>query len=93
MPPRTASPTARRDARCHRAHSFISRRDYAPAPVDIVARWMDLVRSYPVTGQTIFDVQLVATMLAHDVRTVYTYNRVDFEAFAQITIRTPGQND
>src|SRR4051812_21054247 len=34
-----------------------------PAPVDLVDRWVQLVRQNPVTGAKVFDVQLVATML------------------------------
>lgn len=41
-------------------------------PPDIVSRWMALVRRHPlhVTNRKIFDAQLVATMLAHSVRTM-----------------------
>jgi len=60
-----------------------------PTPVDIVNRWMELARRYPVSGQLIFDLQLAATMLAYDVRRVYTYNRVDFERFEEIMVLTP----
>jgi len=64
-----------------------------PTPVDIVARWMELARRHPVAGPSIFDLQLVAVMLAYDLRTVYTYNRADFEAFTEVTVRTPGANE
>lgn len=60
-----------------------------PTPVDLVDRWMDLARRYLVSGQLIFDLQLAATMLAYDVRSVYTYNRADFERFKEITVLTP----
>jgi predicted nucleic acid-binding protein len=40
-------------------------------------------------GADIFDVQLVATMLANDVTRIYTYNRPDFERFGEVKILTP----
>ena len=52
-----------------------------------------VARRRPVAGPSIFDLQLVAAMLAYDLRTVYTYNRVDFEAFPEVTVRTPGGNE
>lgn len=60
-----------------------------PTPADLVKRWMDLVRSHPVTRQHVFDVQLVATMLGNGVRRIYTFNRGDFERFEQIDVLSP----
>ena len=60
-------------------------------PPDIVSRWMELVRRYPqhVTNRKIFDAQLVATMLAHGVRRIYTFNVCDFSPFAEIEVIEP----
>lgn len=60
-------------------------------PPDIVSRWMELVRRYPqhVTNRKIFDAQLVATMLAHGVRRIYTFNVSDFSPFAEIEVIEP----
>ncbi len=57
----------------------------------VVSRWMDLVQRYPqrVTNRKIFDAQLVATMLAHGVRRIYTFNVSDFLPFAEITVIEP----
>ncbi len=60
-----------------------------PVPTDLVSWWMDLVRRHPVTGRRLFDVVLVATMLANDVHRIYTYNRTDFERFTELTVLTP----
>lgn len=60
-----------------------------PTPADIVKRWIDLARRFPVTRQHIFDVQIVATMLGNGVRRLYTFNRADFERFDQIEVLTP----
>ena len=60
-------------------------------PPDIVPRWMELVRRYPqhVMSRKIFDAQLVATMLAHSVRRIYTFNVSDFSPFAEIEVIEP----
>jgi hypothetical protein len=50
-------------------------------PVDIVARWSDLVRQHPVRGADVFDVQIAATNLASGIGQLYTFNRDDFERF------------
>ncbi len=60
-----------------------------PLPEEAVHRWLELVRRKPVTGGMIFDLQLVATMLANGVRRIYTYNRSDFEMFAGLDVLTP----
>jgi toxin-antitoxin system PIN domain toxin len=60
-----------------------------PVPTDVVSRWIDLVRRFPVTRQRIFDLQLVATMLGNGVTRLYTFNRADFEHFPQIEVLTP----
>lgn len=59
-------------------------------PADLVERWMALVERVPVTAQSIFDYQIVAIMLFHDVRSVYTYNRSDFERFSELSVMVPG---
>lgn len=60
-------------------------------PPDIVSRRMELVRRYPqhVTNRKIFDAQLVATMLAHGVKRIYTFNVSDFSPFAEIGVIEP----
>ena len=60
-----------------------------PTPADLPARWIRLTRRVPVRGADIFDVQLVATMLANDVTRIYTYNRPDFERFGEVKVLTP----
>ncbi|MGE4090955.1 MAG: type II toxin-antitoxin system VapC family toxin [Candidatus Binatia bacterium] len=60
-----------------------------PLPLDVVDRWMALIRRHPVTRQHIFDVQLVATMLANGVTRLYTFNVKDFLAFSEITVIEP----
>jgi len=60
-----------------------------PTPAETVQGWLRLVRREPVRGGRIFDVQLVATMLANGVRRIHTFNRSDFERFSELEVLTP----
>jgi hypothetical protein len=42
-----------------------------------------------VTGGDVFDLQLVATILANDVQPIYTFNAKDFEPFPELAVVTP----
>ena len=58
-------------------------------PARAVAGWMALLERRPVTGRDVFDLQLVATMLANDIRRIYTFNKGDFEIFPELTGTAP----
>jgi uncharacterized protein len=60
-----------------------------PIPVDVVSRWVALARAHPVAGANIFDMQLVATMLANGVRRIYTFNQNHFRPFTEIEAIAP----
>jgi uncharacterized protein len=60
-----------------------------PIPARAVEGWLDLLRRRPVTGGDIFDLQLVATMLANGVPRIYTFNAEDFAAFPELAVVTP----
>jgi predicted nucleic acid-binding protein len=60
-----------------------------PIPARTVEGWLDLLRSRPVTGGEVFDLQLAATMLANGVDRIYTYNTADFEVFKELTVSEP----
>lgn len=62
-----------------------------PTPAQAVAGWMALLQRHPVTGADVFDLQLVATMQAHNVRRIYTFNTRDFEVFPELTVIAPSQ--
>ncbi len=49
-----------------------------PVPPDLTARIVALLETNPVRGARVFDVQIVATMLANGVGRIYTYNGSDF---------------
>jgi len=48
-----------------------------------VEAWLDLLSRRPVVGGAVFDLQIVAAMLANDVRPIYTFNLKDFEPFPE----------
>jgi predicted nucleic acid-binding protein len=50
---------------------------------------MALLQRHPVTGADVFDLQLVATMQAHNVQRIYTFNTADFEVFPELTVIAP----
>ena len=52
-------------------------------------RLLGLLERHPVTEQRIFDAFLVATMLDNKVRTIYTQNVKDFEAYPEIQVINP----
>ena len=58
-------------------------------PVDVVDRWIVLLRQHPARGQKIFDLQIVATMLGNGVKKIYTFNVKDFEHFSGLEIVEP----
>ncbi len=61
-----------------------------PVTARAVTALMELLRRHPVTGQEIFDLQIVATMKVHNVHRIYTFNTQDFEVFSELTIIVPG---
>ncbi|MBI3324267.1 MAG: PIN domain-containing protein [Candidatus Omnitrophica bacterium] len=48
-----------------------------------------LLRRARVSGQDVFDVFLVATMLDNDIRTIYTQNTKDFEIYHELRVINP----
>jgi hypothetical protein len=50
---------------------------------------MDLLLRHPVTGGKVFDLPMIATMLANAVKRIYTFNTGDFEIFPELTVVTP----
>ena len=63
-----------------------------PTPALAVAGWMALLQRHPVTGRSVFDLQLVATILANNVQRIYTFNTRDFAVFPELTVTTPPEN-
>ncbi len=55
----------------------------------VMEKTLDLLKRYNITKQTIFDLQLVATMLSNNVTNIYTLNQADFSKFIEIEVLTP----
>jgi len=60
-----------------------------PLAADVPRLWIGLAREHAARGPRIFDLQLVATMLANGVRRIYTYDRAHFEPFSEIEVLLP----
>jgi uncharacterized protein len=60
-----------------------------PIPAHTVEGWLGLLRSRPVMGGDVFDLQLVATMLVNGLQPIYTYNTTDIEGITGLIITTP----
>jgi predicted nucleic acid-binding protein len=60
-----------------------------PIPARAVEWWLDMLRSRPVTGGAVFDLQIASSMVANGVNRIYTFNIDDFKHFAEIEALTP----
>ena len=60
-----------------------------PIPARAVEGWMELLQRHPVTGGSVFDLQIVATMQANDIKRIYTFNTDDFEVFPELAVVAP----
>ena len=58
-------------------------------PEHAVRIWIGLLQRHPVTGSAVFDLQLVATMLANGIQRIYTFNTKDFQVFRELTVIAP----
>jgi predicted nucleic acid-binding protein len=60
-----------------------------PVPPNLVTLWLELVRRHPVTRGRIFDLQLIATMLAGGVSRIFTFDSAHFEPVEEIEVLQP----
>ena len=60
-----------------------------PSPSKVVAGWIHLLERNAVEGAGIFDLQIIATMLANGIQRIYTFNPGDFQVFAKLTVVAP----
>ncbi len=56
---------------------------------DILTRWLTLVTVHNIKGKKVHDARLVATMQAHGVTHLLTFNTDDFKGYPNITILHP----
>ena len=50
---------------------------------------LELLKRSAVTSNDVFDLQIVATMQANNIRRIYTFNTSDFQRFPELTVVTP----
>ena len=55
-------------------------------PPDLYERWLKLVDSFGVRGVQVHDARIVAVMLAHEIRTVLTFDAGDFGRYTDLDI-------
>jgi predicted nucleic acid-binding protein len=69
---------------------FCRRLTLKPVPGDVISHLLSIVSTQPRTGQSIFDLFLIAQMRSHGIGDVCTYNVADF-AFPGIRALEPQQ--
>jgi predicted nucleic acid-binding protein len=50
----------------------------------VLDRLLDLLAAYPTGGRQVYDANIVATMLGHDLRRLITFNVSDFQRFSSL---------
>ena len=90
-PRRVHTPRSPQEASAEMAKYMRSRRIRTIYPgTDLLQRVLALHAQHPqVARQNIFDLALVATMLANRIARIYTYNQQHFTPFHELTVLTP----
>jgi predicted nucleic acid-binding protein len=52
-----------------------------PVPAHTMEALLGLIRRHPVTGGDIFDLQIIATMMANGIARIYTFSAEDLQGF------------
>jgi len=60
-----------------------------PLPENLVDYWLPLIEVNPVTGAGVFDRIHLATMLAYQIKSIYTFNTEDFNWYSEIEVISP----
>jgi predicted nucleic acid-binding protein len=55
-----------------------------PDSPEILTRWLDLVRQFPVSGKRVHDARLVAVLHAYAIEHLITFNTSDFAGFSSV---------
>ena len=58
-------------------------------PLRATSRWLEMLRLHPLLGGAVYDLQLIATLVANGVDRICTFNRADFEGFPGLQVVTP----
>jgi hypothetical protein len=62
-----------------------------PEPDDIFVRWLDLCDRYGVLGLAAHDARIAALLVSSGMTDILTYNRSDFDRYAEIACRDPSE--
>lgn len=60
-----------------------------PVPSDLFSLWLSLLKQHPVSGAKVFDLMHIATMLAYNITSIYTFNADDFNWCKEIQVIIP----
>jgi predicted nucleic acid-binding protein len=60
-----------------------------PISRDVPRRLLTILKTSPIRGPHVFDLQIVATMLTHGVTKLFTYNAKDFRQFTGLELFEP----
>ena len=60
-----------------------------PDTADVLPEWEKLVIRHEVAGKQAHDARLVASMLAHEITHLVTFNTADFKRYDEITVVNP----
>lgn len=60
-----------------------------PQRIDFVELWTELARRHSVVGPKIFDLHLVANMMAYSIRNIFSYDSAGFERHYGIQVLDP----
>ena len=55
----------------------------------VFKRWLELLKTNPVTWAKVFDLMHVATMMVHGINSIYTFNGDDFDGIPDLEIILP----
>jgi predicted nucleic acid-binding protein len=55
-----------------------------PETNQVYNEWYNLLKNYSINGKLAHDARLVAWMLVHQVKQIYTLNKVDFQRFGSL---------
>lgn len=58
-------------------------------PLDILDRWLNLVRQHGIVGRQVHDARLVALAIAHGIEHILTINTSDYTRYSMITAVHP----
>jgi predicted nucleic acid-binding protein len=84
MRPQVTAPALPMTAAIADVRHFRSTFNVAEEGLSVLDSLLDLLAAHGGTGRQVHDVNIVATMLAHGIRRLLTFNTADFRRFGQI---------